>query len=89
MFVKRGDCIPEPKGKVDILLPPLSSSQHETRSCRRKFLLQLLVELLRVRQQVAAKLDNAIPSIGSKQQVNPSQISRKDTEKAIFVQSKV
>ena len=89
MFVKRGDCIPEPKDKVDILLPPLSSSKHETRSCRRKFLLQLLVELLRVRKQVAAKLGNAIPSVGSKQQVNSSQISREDTEKAIFVQSKV
>ena len=89
MSVKTGDSIPEPEGKVDILLPPLSSSKQESRSCRRKFLLQLLVVFPRICQQVASKLDNAIPRIGSQQQVNPSQISRKDTEKAIFVKYNV
>ena len=74
-------CIPESKGKVDIFLSPLRSSKHESRALRSKILLQLLVIFLRICQQVATKLGNTISSIGSKQQVNSSEISRKETEK--------
>ena len=76
--------IPEPKGKVDIFLSPLGSSKHESRSLRSKILLQLLVVLLRICQQVATKLRNTITSIRTEQNVNPSEVSRKDTEMGIF-----
>ena len=75
---------PEPKSKVDIFLSPLCSSKHDSRSLCGEVLLHLLVIFLRICQQVSTKLGDPVPSVGSKQKVNSSEISRKNTETLTF-----